>query len=235
MGSKWIGSKWTMVPSVITSKADIASDADVPLDCGLLSYGSLNMPVTFDPASNKKYDVMVDTGSSKTAVSRDFLALHVPHSVVHRNVEVVEFDQATGPGGFSTHWTKFPLWVEGTMPNGTPRFARMMVKADVVPNLTQGLIIGLDVLEQQGAILYIHKRQATFSACQNIRVPLVADIDQPGWLTDDPDPVEERPKRLCRKRKFSLGANTVDEDAAQKQKRQTTTHSDPADERTKRV
>ncbi|KAH3989747.1 hypothetical protein HBH52_015990 [Parastagonospora nodorum] len=116
--------------------------------------------------------VTPDTGASVTLVDEQFLRKHVPDVAIHN----LEYPMDLKGLGDTLHrcysYARQDLYFKSEDPQGNDVYAILNVELRIVQNLDANLLLGMDVLGPERAIIDIGRRTMTFPFCGNATTPI---------------------------------------------------------------
>lgn len=124
----------------------------------------------FDPFG-ADHDVTPDTGASCCLVDRAFIKTHIPNATIQRG----KTTRVKGIGDDwydSSEYITITLYFRAHLPNGSEVLAAVPMSLRIVNGLEANVLIGMDVLGPEGAILNMKTKQMILPRCQNACVPM---------------------------------------------------------------
>lgn len=120
------------------------------------------MLVTAKPGSPTCFSIAPDTGARLSIIDINLFRKEYPNHKVEDLNEPIACQGIAGDKLLSSQMTKITLYSTGHKPSGTKVIMSMDVTVRLVPHLSPGLLLGMDYLGPQGAIIDAGSRKITF-------------------------------------------------------------------------
>lgn len=117
--------------------------------------------------------ICVDTGCSLSLVDRQFLRRLCPKAVMHPVPGKPLIRRGIGSSRHvCSEYVVTELRIPGTLPSGEKATAGLKCELHVVDDLPPGILLGVDVLGSQAAMLDFSTKRLTLPACRDIQIPI---------------------------------------------------------------
>ena len=115
--------------------------------------------------------IYCDTGCAMTCIDRDFLMKNLSDVELHTVKHLIEVHGIGDGYDQMEDYATIPLYIPG-IKDGKRIVSMITHEFHIVAKVSCNILLGIDVLDPEGFIIYCGRRIATLASCRNMKIPL---------------------------------------------------------------